>query len=465
MLGRLSIRAKLTIAFAAALVLVLALAGLFVYLRVESGLTETIDDGLKARANDVQAALHGSGTRPPKLSGGLFEGEEGFTQILTPRGRVVASTLPPGSGPALDPAEVERAASAQILLADRRVPSIEAEARVLAEPASSAQGSFVVVAGASTGDRDEALAGIASAFAIGAPLALLLASGLGYLLAARSLAPVEAMRGRAGEITLERSGERLPLPAAEDEIHRLGETLNAMLDRIEAVLERERVFVADASHELRTPLSTMRAELELAGRPGRSPEELRAALRSAVEEVDRLSQLAEDLLVIARSDQGRLPIAREPIELAVMLDRVRTRFEDRAREAGREIEVTAPDGLGAELDSLRIEQALGNLVDNALRHGGGAVTLSARGQDASVVLEVSDRGAGFPAGFEGEAFDRFTRADDGRSGGGAGLGLAIVQAIATAHGGRVVVAASGEAATTLRITLPLEAGRAASAND
>jgi two-component system, OmpR family, sensor kinase len=282
MLGRLSIRAKLTIAFAAALVLVLALAGLFVYLRVESGLTETIDDGLKARANDVQAALDGSGTRPPKLSGGLFEGEEGFTQILTPRGRVVASTLPPGSGPALDPAEVERAASAQILLADRRLPSIEAEARVLAEPASSAQGSFVVVAGASTGDREEALAGIASAFAIGAPLALLLASGLGYLLAARSLAPVEAMRGRAGEITLERSGERLPLPAAEDEIHRLGETLNAMLDRIEAVLERERVFVADASHELRTPLSTMRAELELAGRPGRSPQELRAALRSAV---------------------------------------------------------------------------------------------------------------------------------------------------------------------------------------
>jgi signal transduction histidine kinase len=457
MLSRLSIRAKLTIAFAAALLLVLALAGLFVYLRVESGLTETIDDGLAARANDVQAVLDSSGNHPPRLSGGLFEGEEGFTQVVTPRGRVVASTLPPGSGPALDRAELERAARAQILLADREVPGIEAQARVLAEPASAPQRSFVVVAGASTGDRDEALAGIASAFAIGAPLALLVASGLGYLLAARSLAPVEAMRRRAGEITLERSGERLPLPAAEDEIHRLGETLNAMLDRIEGVLERERVFVADASHELRTPLSTLRAELELAGRPGRSPEELRAALRSAVEEVDRLSRLADDLLVIARSDQGRLPIAREPIELAVLLDRVRTRFADRAHQAGREIDVAAPDGLRAELDPLRVEQALGNLVDNALRHGGGEVTLSARGQNGTVVLEVSDRGAGFPAGFEAEAFERFARADDGRTAGGAGLGLAIVQAIAAAHGGRVVVAASDHAATTLRITLPVAA--------
>jgi len=460
MVVRLSIRAKLTIAFAAALLLVLALAGLFVYLRVSSELTGTIDDALNARANDVAAVVtrgeeDEAEERRQALSGGLFGGEEGFSQILMPDGGVVASTLDPDVGPALDAEQIERASGGRILVDDREIPGVEGRARILAEPTSSPEGTRIVVAGASTDDRNEALAGIASAFLIGAPLALLLASGLGYLLAARSLAPVEAMRRRAGEITLERSGERLPLPAAEDEIHRLGETLNAMLDRIEVVLERERVFVADASHELRTPLSTLRAELELAGRPGRSPEELHAALRSAVEEVDRLSQLAEDLLVIARSDQGRLPIAREPIELAVLLDRVRTRFADRAREAGRNVAVAAPAGLHAELDPLRVEQALGNLVDNALRHGGGEVTLAAHGQDGTVVLEVSDRGAGFPAGFEAEAFDRFTRADDGRTAGGAGLGLAIVQAIAAAHGGRVVVAASGEAATTLRITLPL----------
>jgi len=458
-LGHLSIRAKLTVAFSAALLLVLALAGLFVYLRVSSELTGAIDDALQARANDVAALLAREEENPPELSGGLFGGEEGFSQVLTPRGEVVASTLNPGAGPALDPEQVMRAAREQLVVEGSDVPGIEgSEARVLAEPATARDGSsVVVVAGAGTEERREALAGIASAFLIGAPLALVLASGLGYLLAARSLAPVEAMRRRAQEITLERSGERLPLPPAEDEIHQLGETLNTMLDRIEALLERERVFVADASHELRTPLATLRTELELAGRPGRSPEDLRSALRSTIEEVDRLSQLAEDLLVIARSDQGRLPIAREPIELNVLLERVRKRFQDRAREGGREIVIAAPAGLRAELDSLRIEQALGNLVDNALRHGGGEVRLSARGDDGSIVLEVTDQGPGFADGFEGEAFDRFTRADDGRTGGGAGLGLAIVEAIAAAHGGRVSVAPSGAPATTLRIAVPLEA--------
>ena len=196
------------------------------------------------------------------------------------------------------------------------VAGLDGEARVLAQPASSAEGDFVVVAGASTGDRSEALAGIAGAFLIGAPLALLLAGALGYLLATRALAPVEALRRRADAITLRRSGDRLPLPETEDELHRLAATLNAMLDRIEASLDRERVFVADASHELRTPLAILRAELELAGRPDRTVEELRAALASATEEVDRLSRLAEDLLVIARADQGRLPIKREPVELS-----------------------------------------------------------------------------------------------------------------------------------------------------
>jgi two-component system, OmpR family, sensor kinase len=313
----------------------------------------------------------------------------------------------------------------------------------------------VIIAGSSTGDRDEALAGIAGAFAIGAPLALLIASGLGYLLASRSLAPVEAMRRRADEITLERSGERLPLPRAQDEIHRLGETLNRMLDRIEASLERQRVFVADASHELRTPLAVLRTELELADRSKRTREELEAALRSAVEEVDRLSRLAEDLLVVARSDQGQLPIKRERVDLGALLERVGARFGPRASEGGREIVVDVPADLEAELDVLRVEQALGNLIDNALRHGGGDVRVSAQRSDGSVSLEVSDGGPGFPAGFEGQAFERFTRADGGRTGGGAGLGLAIVQAIAAAHGGRATIAGSGEPATTVRISMPL----------
>jgi signal transduction histidine kinase len=265
------------------------------------------------------------------------------------------------------------------------------------------------------------------------------------------------MRRRAQEITLEQSGERLPLPRAEDEIHDLGETLNVMLDRLEAGIRHERAFVADASHELRTPLAILGAELELANRRERSHEYLRAAVRSASEEVARLTRLAEDLLVIARFDQGQLPIAREPVQLRALLERVRDRFARRPIGGEREIAVDAPAGPPVDLDPVRIEQALGNLVDNALRHGAGNVRIAARREDGFVLLEVSDEGSGFAPGFERDAFERFTRADTGRAGGGTGLGLAIVRAIAVAHGGQVsVVSGSGDSTTTLRVTLPIE---------
>jgi signal transduction histidine kinase len=217
------------------------------------------------------------------------------------------------------------------------------------------------------------------------------------------------------------------------------------------------VFVADASHELRTPLSILKTELELADRRERSADDLRRAVHSAREEVDRLSRLAEDLLVIARSDQGRLPIKRERVEPGQVLERVQDRFARRADEEERKIVVDAPPGQTADLDPFLIEQALDNLVDNALRHGEGEVRLSARRRDGSVVLEVSDEGPGFPPGFEAQAFERFTRPDGGRTGGGAGLGLAIVRAVAAAHGGQAGVAGPRDGSpTTLRLTLPVD---------
>jgi signal transduction histidine kinase len=452
-MSRLSIRARLTLAFVAALAVVLALAGLFVYLRTGSELSGLIDDGLEVRAADLAALVASGGPESPELAGTLFEGEEGFSEIVTPDGEVVASTLGADAGTALDPATLERAARAPVQIDGVEVAGLDGDARVLAQPAESPDGEqLVVVAGASTGDRSEALSGIAGAFLIGAPLALALAAGLGYLLATRALRPVESLRRRAAAITLERSGERLELPEADDELRRLAATLNAMLDRIEASLERERVFVADASHELRTPLAILRAELELAGRPERSTGELRAAIGSATEEVDRLARLAEDLLVIARGDQGRLPIEREPVALGGLLRRVGDRFERRAGDAGRAISIDAQPGADARLDRIRIEQALGNLIDNALRHGAGEVRLSARRDDGRVTLEVADDGPGFAPGFEPVAFERFTRGDAGRTGGGAGLGLAIVRAIAEAHGGRAYVPAG--AGSAIRLDLP-----------
>jgi two-component system, OmpR family, sensor kinase len=436
-----------------ALLLVLALAGLFVYLRVSSELTSGLDDELDRRAAVLASIAAderapGSGSLPAP-----DESDEGFSQILDRDGGLIATT-----GSATEPAPIDeaavRGASGEALVVERKVEGVDEGARILAAAVEGPDGQRIVVAAASTEDRAEALAGILGAFAIGIPVAVLFASGLGYLLAARALAPVESMRRRAAGITLERNGERLPLPATEDELRRLAETLNGMLDRIETSLERERVFVADASHELRTPLAVLRAELELAGRPGRSPDELRAAIGSAVEETDRLTRLAEDLLVIARSDQGRLPINRERVEVAELLERVRDRFAAVARAQGREVAVDAPNGLAADLDRLRVEQALGNLIDNSLRHGAGDVRISARGEDGAVLLDVADRGAGFPAGFETSAFERFTRADEGRTGGGSGLGLAIVRAIAQAHGGSVALASADGAGAVVRISLP-----------
>ncbi len=283
-------------------------------------------------------------------------------------------------------------------------------------------------------DRDDVLGGLITTFAVGSPVAVLVASLLGYALAGAALRPVEAMRARAAGVSLAPGGDRLPLPAARDEIRRLGETLNDMLDRLSRSFERERRFVADASHELRTPVAVLKTELEGALRAGDHAPEVRAALVAAVEECDHLAHLAEDLLVLARAGEGRLPVRPEPLAVTPLLENVRVRFSDRARQRGREIRVTGGN-LTVTADPLRLRQALGNRVDNALRHGAGAITLAARAADGGVALAVSDEGAGFGGDIAGRAFVRFARGDAARTRGGTGLGLAIVRAIAEAHGG------------------------------
>jgi signal transduction histidine kinase len=237
-------------------------------------------------------------------------------------------------------------------------------------------------------------------------------------------------------------------------VRRLGETLNQMLARLEASFERERRFVADAGHEMRTPLAVLKTELEAALRAGGSDAAARQSLVAAIEEVDHLAQLAEDLLLIARAAEGRLPVRPEPVELRQLLEQARERFIDRAREQRREIAVHAPEGLEGRLDPLRLRQALGNLVDNALRHAAGDVELAARKQEDGVRIEVSDQGPGFPDELVPRAFERFGRSDGARARGGTGLGLAIVRAIAEAHGGTAAIADGGSSGATVRLDFP-----------
>ncbi|HEY6655027.1 MAG TPA: ATP-binding protein, partial [Solirubrobacterales bacterium] len=316
------------------------------------------------------------------------------------------------------------------------VRSITGEARLLARPTTGPHGeTFVVVTAASLDDRNESLGNLRTLLLIGIPVALLLASVAGYAVAGRALRPVEAMRRRAAAISAAEPEQRLPLPEADDEIRRLGETLNQMLGRLEAAIERERAFVDDASHELRTPLAMHKTELELALRYAKTPEEMRAAISSAIVEVDRLSRLAEDLLVLARSAEGKLALDLRRVGVADLFGDLRERFSARMTEAKRALVIEPANGLTVEGDRLRLEQALTNLVENAIEHGGGQITIRVREDDGEVAIHVEDHGPGFAPGFVGRAFERFSRGDPSRGGDGTGLGLAIVEAIARAHRG------------------------------
>jgi two-component system OmpR family sensor kinase len=454
-MSRLPVRWRLTAVFLAAMALILAATGLFLYLRLASSLDQAIDDGLRTRADDVAALVRqsNSGLREGGR-GSLAEEDESLTQVLDSRGRVVDTTPQLGDSPMLSRAEAVRASAGPVFFERDHAGVIDDGARLLAAPVDASGRRLIVVVGTETESRHEALSGLIAQLLIGGPIALVLTGLLAYALAAAALRPVEAMRQEAELITGTEPGRRLPLPPARDEVARLGTTLNAMLERLETALARERSFVADASHELRTPLALLKAELDLALRRPRSVEELERAVRSAADEADRLARLAEDLLVLARADQGRLPVRHEAVRPASLFTAVAERFRQRATQAGRELVASAPPELEVQADRLRLEQALGNLVDNALRHGGGTIELRSVQRNGVVELHVLDEGRGFRPEFLERAFQRFARADESRASDGSGLGLAIADVIAKAHGGEATASNRDTGGADVSISLP-----------
>jgi signal transduction histidine kinase len=259
------------------------------------------------------------------------------------------------------------------------------------------------------------------------------------------LNPVERYR-----VAAERAGAetQLRLPVAErrdDELSRLGHTLNGFLDRLRQSNERERQFLGDASHELRSPLALMRTELEWALMHADDPAETAACLESMRRQVERLIVLSDSLLDLEEVRAGDDAV-RAPVDVGELLDDVARRFAGDASARHRAIETSCEPGLRVEGNYHWLEVAVGNLVSNALRHGAGTVHVSAAAAGLPdrprVRVVVKDEGPGFPADFVDKAFDRFSRAEASRTTRGTGLGLALVQAVADAHDGAATISGS-----------------------
>ena len=324
-MSRLPIRIRLTLVFAVVMAVVLAALGVFLYVRLGDSLDERIAEDLDARRIALTRVVS-SGVSDVDPS--LLAGEEGLARVIGPEASRPVLAAPSSSAVLLTADEV---AAARTGVVTRQ----RAGYRLLATPV----GDDVVLVGEPLDDRKDALSALRSQLLVALPLALLISSLIGYVVAGAALRPMEVMRRRAGEISASTSAQRLPLPVAHDEVYRLGDTLNEMLERLDAGLERERRFVADASHELRTPLAILKTELEVALRQPRATAELELAIRSAAEETDRLVRLAEDLLLVARSDRGAFSIELDPVPVDELMAEVAGRFRGRADVDARSLEV------------------------------------------------------------------------------------------------------------------------------
>jgi two-component system OmpR family sensor kinase len=456
LLARLPVRLRLTLAFCLAMAVVLTALGAFLYTRMGTELTRAVDLNLRARAAATVSSLAQRERAPLDAGRGLIDPDESFGQILTPHGDVVETTPAVAAAPML-PQGTTRTVTKPVFLS-RHVVGIDDPARLLALPVrlpGTVAQPAVLVVGTPLGDRAEALHRLLLLLLIGGPLALAASSYAGWLLAGAALRPVERIRREAAAISEAEPERRLTVPPTGDELARLAHTLNAMLARLQEALEREHRFVDMAGHELRTPLALLRAQLELATARPRDRTELDAAIRSAAAETDRLVGLAEDLLVLARTRQGRLPLRREPVSLPRLLTDGAEAFRARATAEGATICVEdpgSPEGT-ADLDPVRLRQVLHNLLDNALRHSGptgpGRITLGAEHADGVVRVCVHDMGKGFsPAMLCGPPTTPLAHARAG------GLGLAIVGTIAAAHGGRVSLANHPSGGALVTVSLP-----------
>jgi signal transduction histidine kinase len=443
-----SLRGRLAVFFALGAAALVVAASALLYLTLESQLDGAIRDGLQGRVDDIGAEVRAGRVVLPQ--------EESFAQLLSPTGTAIDTSATRAVAPVLRPRELEQALRHEVLI-DRRVPDLPGlgrRARFLARPVPGPDGPVVIVVGASLDAVDRGRNALGVAFAVAGPVLVGALGAGGWLLAGAALRPVEHMTEEADAISLTEPGRRLPQPPGDDEIAHLARTLNAMLERIEATFARERTFLDDASHELRTPISILRGELELALLDASDAAATRLALQSALEEAERLSRLADDLLILARASAGRLPLRCQPADLRALVGDVAARL---GRGTGL---VVDPSGepVPVAVDPTRLEQVVANLLTNARRHARQQVRAEVTLEHHEATVTVADDGPGFPPSLLPVVFDRFTRGDPARhhqDDSGAGLGLAIAAALVRAHGG-TIEAANGPplGGAVVRVRLP-----------
>jgi len=300
---------------------------------------------------------------------------------------------------------------------------------------------------------------------LGFPIAVLLAGFGGYALARKALAPVDLMATQAKTISAEKLGDRLSVENPEDELGKLGTVFNAMLGRLQAAFDQLRRFTADASHELRTPLTAIRSVGEVALQDQRSPAEYRDVIGSMLEEVDRLTRLAESLLALSRADTGHIQLQREDISLVLTAKEASSVVEVLAEEKRQHIDIEGDANLVVSVDRLILRQAIVNLLDNAIKYSPPGSHILVRVQsagDKQVFLDVIDQGPGIPGEHQPHVFDRFFRVDKARTRewGGAGLGLSITRWAVEAHGGDISLKCEEGQGSTFRVSLPVAKGSA-----
>ncbi len=463
-MGELSMRVKLTLWYAAILVLGLALAGGALYFSVARGLVAGIDQRLAQRAEGLRTVLEiesadstGLAAIEEELAEFAREVPDGnLIEIRAQDGRMVL----PREGEPVFPFVAASGPSYRTLRLRNR------NFRVYEQRIEYKNFIYDVVIGGSLDEVRSVAGDVRNLLLTIFPAVLLLAAFGGYWISRRALAPVGAVTRAARSISLQNLSERLPVPRTGDELQRLSETWNDMLTRLEASVQRITRFTADASHELRTPIALIRAAAELALRRDREREEYRRTLEQILAEADRMTRLAEDLLTLARSGSDQLTLPLAPVDLRAIVGNVIEESQPLAELQG--IRIAAGDAgdksanVSAPANEAALHRLLLILIDNAIQHTppGGTIQVCAERGLEGCTISVADTGRGIDPADLPHIFDRFYRADPARNrNGGAGLGLSIAQAIAKAHGSEIQAESAPGAGS--RFTLQLRDRREA----